>query len=227
MKKDVFPRTLNTWIDLKLRAGESGRAELNHYIMLVYADPLRVYCLGSSARELGEAEDLVQGFFADRLGRAAYFDGWRESGLRLRRWLMNGFGFYLKELRRERRRQNQSHPLEEAEEPSDGGSSQAVESEMDRAFAVSVVRQALEETRKACESKGQSKHWNIFYRHYYEGRAYAELTPELGLAPAQAAEMARTAAVKFKGALRDILASDGALESEIDAEIDSLLAICG
>lgn len=227
MKKDVFPSTLNTWIGQKLQEGQGGRAELNHYIMRVYADPLRVYCLGASAHTLGEPEDLVQGFFADRLGRADYFQGWREGGLRLRRWLMNGFGFYLKELRRERRKQNKSHSLDEASEPGDEEAFKGVESDMDRAFAVAVVRQALQDTRALCEARGQARHWEIFYRHYYEGHSYADFISEFELSAAQAAEMARTAATKFKGALRDILASDGAMEREIDAEIDSLLAICG
>lgn len=227
MKKDVFPQTLNTWIERKLAEGESGRAELNHFIMRVYSEPLRVYCLGTPGRYLGEPEDVVQGFFADRLGRSEYFRGWKESGLRLRRWLMNGFGFYLKELRRERRKQGHEKPLDASSEPGDDDASSAsVETEMDRAFAVSVVRQALLDTRMACESRGQSRHWEIFYRHYYEGRAYAEMVSEYGLEPARAAELARTAATKFKSALRDLLAGDGALESEIDGEIESLLGIC-
>ncbi len=226
MKKDVFPQTLNTWIERKLAEGAAGRAELNHFVMRVYADPLRVYCLGTPGRYLGEPEEVVEGFFADRLGRADYFRGWKESGLRLRRWLMNGFGFYLKELRRERLQQSHEKPLEESSEPGEGDFAAGVETEMDRAFAVSIVRQALLDTRRACESKGQSRHWQLFYQHYYEGRGYAELVKEHLVEPARAAEMARTAATKFKRALRDLLAGDGALESEIDEEIENLLGIC-
>jgi len=37
--------------------------------------------------------------------------------------------------------------------------------------------------------------------------------------------MARTVAGKFRSALRGILASDGARESEIDAEIETLLEL--
>src|SRR5882672_12709738 len=97
-KKDVFPRTLGTWIGRKLQEGKAGRAEVNRHLMSVYAWPLQVYFRGSSDRWLGEPEDIVQGFFADRLDREEFLPGCQESGLRLRRWLMNGFCFYLKEL---------------------------------------------------------------------------------------------------------------------------------
>jgi hypothetical protein len=195
--------------------------------MRVYAEPLRIYCLGTPDRALAEPADLVQGFFADRLARDDYFQGWKESGLRLRRWLMNGFGFYLKERRRERRKLGRERSLDEGAEPTGAEGVQAVEAAMDRAFAASVVKEALVETRRACEAKGQSLHWQIFHRHYYEGRPYAEFIGEHGLTPARAAEMARTAAAKFKAALRELIAGDGALESEIDAEIATLLEVCG
>ena len=228
MPSDAFPPTLSTWIDARLADGELGRAEVNRHIMLVYAEPLRIYALGTRSGHLGDAVDLVQGFFADRLGRPGYFRGWRESGLRLRRWLMNGFGFYLKELRRERRKQGSEQPLEEEGAPPEvDGEVPRLAEEMDRAFAISVVREALQAGEASCRAKGQTQHWEIFRRHYYDGLEYASFVGEYGLAPARAAELARTAAGKFKSALRDLLARDGALESEIDAELDSLLEACG
>jgi len=228
VKEDVFPTTLNTWIDLRLREGERGRAEINRHIMSVYAGPMRVYCLGLREPQLGEAEELVEGFFADRLARADYLQEWRTSGLRLRRWLMNGLIFYVKELRRERRKDARLQDLEALELPAADDSAGRVEAEMDRAFAASVVREALRATREACAAKGLSPHFEIFHKRYYEGLSYADFTAGYGVDADRASEMARTAAGKFRAALRDILASDGARESEIDAEIQTLLEVsCG
>ena len=108
MKKDVFPETQNTWIGQRLREGKEGLAEINRHVMNVYAFPLRVYYHGTPHRWLGEADDVIQGYFADRLAREDFFKEWLKSGLRLRRWLINGFGFYLKELKKKRRRERVS-----------------------------------------------------------------------------------------------------------------------
>jgi hypothetical protein len=228
MKKDVFPSTLNTWIGERLREGDRGRPELNRYVMQVYAEPLRVYFLGARDRSLGEPEEVVEGFFADRLGREGYFREWEASGMRLRRWLMNGFGFYMKELRREKRKDGRSREIDETNEPQSEDSAKQVEAEMDRAFAASVVREALRQARDACRDKGLSRHWDVFYKRYYEGLSYADFVKEYGIDADRASEMARTAAGRFRAALREVLASDGARESEIDEEIRGLLeASCG
>lgn len=98
---------------------------------------------------------------------------------------------------------------------------------MDRAFAVSIVREALDRARKACETKGLGAHFEVFHRHYDLGLSYGDLAADPGVTPAQASEMARSAATRLRGALRDLLASDGALESEVDRELETLLEICG
>ena len=67
--RDVFPVTQRTWLGRALVRGHEGLSEANHHIMDVYAQPLKVYYLGSSFRTLGEPDDVVQGFFADRLAR--------------------------------------------------------------------------------------------------------------------------------------------------------------
>jgi len=223
--KDHFPQTLKTWIHQKLEEGHRGREELNRYVMGIYSGPLQVYCRGTGSFHLGEPDDIVSGFFADRLSRNDYFEGWKESGLRLRRWLMNGLGFYLKEQAREQRHAGASSRNETEMEASTPDNTAEVEADMDRAFAVSVVRLALAETQKTCDTKGLREHWRIFHKHYYDGLPYAEFTQEFGVGAARAAEMARTVAGKFRSALRGILASDGARESEIDTEIETLLEL--
>ncbi len=71
--------------------------------METYTEPLSNYVAGSSFRSLSTPKDLVSGFFASRLAQTAYFEKWIDSGLPLRRWLINGFLFFLQEEARRRK----------------------------------------------------------------------------------------------------------------------------
>ena len=103
-KKNHFPPTLCTWIEGRLDDGTIGRDAINRHVMESYELPLRIYYLGTSWRTLGEPEDIINGFMADRLERPNFFTQWKSSGKRLRHWLINALHFYLKEQwRRDRR----------------------------------------------------------------------------------------------------------------------------
>ena len=132
---------------------------------------------------------------------------------------MNAFCFYLSEQKRKQRRDGQSGSLPEDAATDDGDP----HSEMDRAFIVSVVRQALRDTQRICSEKGLDDHMQIFVRHYYDGQPYQAVASDFDVEPSRAAVMARSAARNFKAALRDLLSCDGAASGEIDAEIESLL----
>ena len=69
MRTDVFPETIQTWIGEQQGRGSEGRAAINHHVMSVYAWPLTVYFQGCSDRWLGEPDEVIQGFFANRLAR--------------------------------------------------------------------------------------------------------------------------------------------------------------
>lgn len=218
MKRDVFPATMSTWIGDQLRAGDAGRSEVNHHIMAVYAGPIRTYYLGTGDRWLGEPDEIVQGFFADRLGRDHFFADWQRSGMPLRRWLVNAFCFYLKEMRRRRWRDGRAGAL--ADDPvTFAGDPEAA---VDRAFVVSIVQRALETTAELCDRDGLGEHWQIFDAHFCRGRPYASVCEEFGVDRARAAVMARTATRKFRAVLRDLIARDGD-GADLDSQIKSLL----
>lgn len=219
VRPDVFPSTQRTWLDAALGPGGEGRRDVNRHIMTVYARPLRVYFLGTAARWLGEPDEVVAGFFADRLSRGNFLDDWQRSGLRLRRWLMNAFSFYLSELQRGRRRDRKTAGVL----PDAAASRVAPERTVDRAFGESVVAEALREAQAACLRNGLSDHWGIFIRHAYDGVSYERVAPEFGLRPERAAVMARTAARHFRKSLRELLRTDGAPEGDMDDEIRALM----
>jgi DNA-directed RNA polymerase specialized sigma24 family protein len=214
---DVFPATMVSWIDERLGTGPNGRLEVNRHIMGVYNWPLRVYFMGTRDRWLGEPEDVVQGFFASRLAKEDFLSQWRASGMKLRHWLINAFCFYLKEMHRARRRD--ARHVAQADEPAVEHKPSAT---FDRAYVVSVVREALRRTQEVCEREKLTQHWEIFLRHFYQGQAYADFAREFGVDAARAAVMARTARTKFQATLRAMLARDGTGQDP-DDEIRDLL----
>ncbi len=213
--QDVFPTTRKTWVELKLQEGPTGRAALNRHLMDLYALPLKIYILGSTYRNryAEDADDLVRGFFADRLSRADFVQKWTESGKRLRFWLINALSFYLQELSR-KRFPNTLHE-HVADLPIDG----EVEKNFDRAFKVELVRRALVMARDHCRAEGLETHWRVFVRHRYEGLPYGALTSEFAITAERAAAMSRTATVRFREAIRELLIRDGVSRDRIDDEI--------
>jgi DNA-directed RNA polymerase specialized sigma24 family protein len=223
MPGDVFPRTLETWISIKLNEGPQGLRAINRHVMAVYAEPLRVYFLGCSERSLGEPDEVINGFFASRLDDPEFLVKWQRSGKRLRRWLINALHFYLKELRRQKIRA--SAPAGEAEEPVtfDGDPHAAV----DRQFMIALVRQALRETHDRCLEENLGQHWQVFVDHHCRGMPYAEAAGGVDVDPARAEVMGRTVARRFRAVVRELLVSDGATPEEVDREIQSLLEASG
>jgi len=219
MERDVFPPTHLSWIHRQLAAGADGRPALQRFLMEVYLFPLQVYFRGTRMRWLGDAEDVVQGFFADRLARPGFLPAWRQSGKPLRRWLMNAFCFYLHELRRERSAQDAHAALELDPLAPDA----ALEQEADRKFVVGIVRAALRKAEQVCRERGHESHWRLFVAHHLDQRPYAELEAQFGVSAARASVMVRTATVCFRAVLRGLIERDGAPARDVDQVIAALL----
>ena len=220
MPGDVFPATLHTWIDDQLQRGGDGRRAVNAYLMATYAWPLRVYYLGSSARWLGEPDEIVNGFLADRLGRNDFMAGWQASGLRLRRWLINGFCFYLREeIRRRRRGAIRKDAANDDALTFSGDPARAFEA----ASVCAFVRRALDLAESACRAADLEPHWAVFREHHLNGRPFQVLADERGLSAGRAAVMCRTATRRFREALREVVWRDGVPDGEVDDEIRRML----
>jgi hypothetical protein len=207
-----------SWIDDRLAGGELGREQINGHIMAVYRWPLRVYFMGTRDRWLGEPEDVVDGFFADRLARANFVPDWRKSGLKLRHWLINAFCFYLREMKRARQR-NAHEELPAVDEPAVSADELH---QLDREYIASVVREALAQAEGECERQGLGQHWRVFSLHFTQERPYDQFVNDLGIDAARAVVMARTAKKKFQAAIREIVARDSQA-GDVDQEIRSLL----
>lgn len=217
----MFPATRRDWLATQSASGDQGRRSANSYVMEIYGPALDAYLRGSSFRSLGESGDLVAGYFADRLDRDDFFARWLASGLQFRRWLINGFLYYLlEESRAKRRRAGLSLEVEDesvAPEPD------AVD-RFEAAWARTVVRRACERAAEICAEAGWSTHWEVFLRHHGAGATYGSLAEEFGIDELRAPGMARTAANVLRRALLEILVRDGALKPDLDDEVDRLLA---
>ena len=220
--RDIFPQTMSTWIDDRLGEGSEGREALNRHVMSVYADPLRVYYLGTSyRRQLGDPDDVIQGFFASRLDRPDFLEKWSGSGLKLRRWLMNALLFYLREqIKQNKLRSTRHPPLDLMAEPGDDAPDEG-----DAAWAVSVVRSACVATAAACEAVDQKAHWDLFFLHRMRGRSYLSLAQEFDITPKRASVMVRTVERKFRDQVRRSIMIDGVPEDQVDGEIRHLLEV--
>ncbi|MDP7029245.1 MAG: hypothetical protein QF733_03390 [Phycisphaerales bacterium] len=219
-KREHFPPTLNTWIGAKLRDGTLGRGEVNRHVMEAYEGPLRIYLLGTSWRTLGEPEDIINGFLADRLDREEFFEKWRGSGKRLRHWLINALHFYLKELWRRDKRHDAASLNASADEVDDAPG--VFDRELDRSWARSVVSAACRDAQATCQADGLEDHWRLFLRHHMDGVSYRQCAVEFGVDPKRCAVMVRTASTRFREAMQERLRKDGVPEVELDAELAHL-----
>ena len=220
MVKDIFPKTESTWIVERIRQGADGMPELRRHLMQVYAAPLRVYYLAVSSSKSADPDEVINGFFSDRLSKDGFLLGWQRHGSRLRRWLQNALLFYLKEQsRRDRVRSTQSdHDWEEEPDHS------PLMISAEREFAIQLVRQALAVTQEQCEAKDLRTHWACFHSYYVCDRTCEALSREHGCSPERVWVMVRTCARRFKNTIRDFLIQDGVPAEEVDSEIQILLS---
>lgn len=248
MPVDHFPSTHATWIDAQLTLSEDGggaspaaqdaRRALRQHVMARYHEALRAYVKGSSLREIGEVDDLVAGFFADRVGSPDFLKEWRASGMPLRRWLMNGIGFYgrgmLRDRIRDRMRHAGSFPVDPAattigESPLDrlpdnrGGA----EREFEEAWAMELLNAANGRVHADLDAAGRLDEYEVFRRHVVDGLEYSVIGADLGLSRQQCANCVRRISERIREALRDELRAEGVSGSDLDAELARIRELLG
>jgi DNA-directed RNA polymerase specialized sigma24 family protein len=225
--RGAFANTQYTLLERLLNLGTDGHRQAANHIMEVYEKPLQVYFLGSSfANDLGDAGDVVRGFFADRLSRPSFLHDWQLSGRRLRYWLITAFKHYLYEQRHgSNRKDRQWQSLDTRNGEHDGGEDHSPERAFHREVALSVVHLALERAKVSCEDSGHAVHWEAMLRHHLDGRTFEELSREFGIEAPRLRVMARTAGNRFRRCLREELRWPGAHAEDIDREIFLLMEV--
>jgi hypothetical protein len=226
MQGSAFPTTQATWLRTLVgegvaTAGRGNAAETARIaVMARYAEPLRVFVRGSSLARLGEPDEIVNGFFASRLSDARFLEGWAASGMRLRRWLMNGILFYGQGLARDRARaEARGGAVEPRELDRREGDGATAEADFERAWALAVVREATARVEAELAGEGRAVDFEIFRRHAIDGQPYAVFAREVGRSEQQCAGATRLVAQRVRAALADVLREEGVAERELDAEI--------
>ena len=216
----AFPATRRDWLVTQFAAGDEGRRTANQFVMEIYGPALAAYLRGSSFRSLGDAPDLVAGFFADRLARDDFFAKWLSSGLAFRRWLINGFLYHLLEESRVRRRR--AGLVFDVEDETPATEADAVD-RFESTWAREVMRRACERAEEICRSSNLATHWEVFVRHHGGGVPYDALARDLEIDSTRAPGLARTAAGVLRRALFELLMRDGARPADLDIEVERLL----
>jgi hypothetical protein len=218
---DRFPSTHRTWLHQRLsEAGPRDRDLLQH-LMARYAEPLEAYAQASSLRDAAEPTELVNDFFASRLGEPEYLARWAASGMPLRRWLMNGLILHARGLRRDAARdwrrqasaEDDGQPI--APEPD-------AEARFERAWARRMLELAVDAAGEAMRLKGRQRAFELFRRHIVGGLPYRQAVADLGYSVAEAKSVVRTATKHVHEALLEALREEGVPEPELDREADRL-----
>jgi hypothetical protein len=235
--RSAFPTTHATWLaTLVLEPGNAldadsardaaagtaaARArEARLHVMERYAAPLEVFVRGSSLARLGEPAEIVNGFFAARLSDAGYLRAWPASGMRFRRWLMNGILFYGQGLARDAARAAARGATVAADELDRRvGAGSVAEADFERAWALAVVREATARVEAELLDEGRAVEFDVFRRHAILGQPYAAFAQEVDRTPQQCAGATRLVAQRVRAALADVLREEGVPEAEIDDEI--------
>lgn len=217
-RADHFPTTALTTLLDQLRhtlhgepspRGSPAHLRMVETLMARYAGPLEVYARGSSLRDIAEPADLVHGFFAAALADPAYLARYQASGMRLRRYLMNGLLLHARSVARDRSRQNRREGGEMPPRGPAATSSASPEHAYDRAWALAILSEACGSVEAALLAEGRDHAWTVFRRHAIDGRSYADLERELGLGKQQMADLVRSVTRRLRGRMLELLEAEG------------------
>ena len=215
---DHFPDT-QTWVRALVDDPTGLSAVKEHLMSEPYYRALQAYFLGSTFRRMGDAKELVHEFYTHRLSRDDFLLNWRKTDKRLRHWLINGFKFFLLEHYRRLERAGRVRPEEDIEVVAD---ETPRDQELDRAFALGLVSRACRVMDAVSEEEGTALNWKFLVRHECEGESYASIARDHALSPVQVRSRARTARMRFKRVLQDILRQDGVPPHQLRAELRKL-----
>jgi RNA polymerase sigma-70 factor (ECF subfamily) len=204
--------------------GEARRAALD-VLLRRYLPALRTYLRVVRRMPADQAEDLLQGFVADRLlaGRLLQLADQRRG--RFRSLLLTSLNHFAASRRRGR---EAGVALPEGLAGPDAEAAIEVEA----AWARELVRQVTEAMREQCVRTGRMDIWGVF-----EGRVLAEALQERPLAyealaeryglrsPAQAANLLVTAKRMYARLMRSAVGEYERDEAEVDEEIRDLRRI--
>ena len=232
---DHFPSTHATWIDAQLTIAEDAarpdaaaeaNAALRTHLMERYHDALGAYVRTAALVRAGEPAELVNGFFAGLPEGAEFLRKWRQSGMPLRRWVMNAMAFHCRGVLRDQRRDAARRaddaalldrlPARSSEDPVRA---------FERAWAVALANEAMAIATADAAERGRAQDADVFRMHAVDGLPHRTIASELGMTEDQAEHAARRVSRRMRDALVDLLRAEGVRAEDLDAALGEVLAL--
>ncbi|MBI4661273.1 MAG: sigma-70 family RNA polymerase sigma factor [Verrucomicrobia bacterium] len=218
---------------------EKGRMALDN-LLRQYLPALKGYLQTRFHADAHQSEDWMQSFVLNRILEKELLKAARPECGRFRTFLLTALNnFVVSQIRYQNRqkRKPEGDCLELAqialrEEDVSAGAGPG-NSEFDRRWAVEVLRMALQRMEARCQETGRCDIWEVFQGrfvgpilHDQPLVGYETLAARFSLrSPVQAANLLTTGKRMFQRTLRGVVAEYAASESEINQEIQELLAI--
>jgi RNA polymerase sigma-70 factor (ECF subfamily) len=234
----AFPLTSWSLIGNAVAGGDTRGREAVGALIRRYLPALRARLVIDRGIPEDRAEDLLQGFFADRiLERRLLSHADRAQG-RFRTFILTALDNYVADVRRRdyaKARTPASTPQDinaVSELPGDGASSAA----FDRAWGRQVVANAIEIMRRECREKGRNDLWGVFDARILgpaldgsDPMPYEALVAQFGLkSPDHASNVLMTGKRMFARALCAVIGEYADDDADLREELAELrLALTG
>jgi RNA polymerase sigma-70 factor (ECF subfamily) len=231
-----FPATHWSLVDRARQTDEAARHEALEDFLRRYLPALRAHLVIERRMPAERADDLLQGFVADKIIEQRLLDHAQEGRGKFRSFLLVTLNHYVIS---QHRNENAAKRVpitglaelgDAAQQPA-GGADPA--QAFNTAWARELVAEALRRMRAECQKSGRDDLWTIFQgrvvRPAFEGEepvGYEQLVRELGLtAPLEACRLLTTAKRMFTRNLRSVASEYASGDGDTDGEIEDLRRI--
>lgn len=229
--QDLFHSFPATHWSLVARAGDASievkRRALTE-LLTRYRPALMTFLVRSKRTDRDLAEDLVQGFLADKVLEKDLIAKAEQARGKFRSFLLKALTHYVIDQFRKRRL-----PETAVDGHLDAAEAARAADEFNVAWARRVLSETYDTMRTECEASGRLHIWNVFERRiitptleHTAPPSYEELTRRYGFrSPKEAGNMFVSARRMFERTLRAVVGEYSRDEAEIDAEIADLIDI--
>lgn len=231
-----FPATQWSLVARADQTGEDQRREALGQLLKQYLPALKTHLVLSKKIDPDRADDLLQGFVADKvMGQRLLAQVDRDRG-RFRTFLLGVLRYYVAAVHRREAAENQMPSADAMREdrdwePRDLG--QEPSAVFDLAWAQQVLRRTLDQMKRECHACGRSFVWGVFESRVVaptldrtEAVPYATLVERYGFeSPVQAANAMVTAKRMFARTLRAVVGEYAGDEPTVAHEVRELREI--
>jgi hypothetical protein len=219
---------ISTHLGHLLLAGDVGRAR--RLVMEVYREPLIAYVRNvpwakSLQRQAGceTAESIVDGFFAERIGKDRVLIEWAGRQCKFRAWVRAALRNYLLTRVADDRQQRANLAKLQRQFAATEGEAAACKEAFDRSLRQRIIRLALQIAGERAADRGKAAEWQAFLAHELSGKRFSELDDLIPGTDGSKSSKLRSMRSLCSEVVREIVAWPCATEGEIDAELEALL----